>query len=43
MILQVGEGVTGERATEAVLKTEKELFAQVSGLEIFAERVGLSL
>jgi hypothetical protein len=30
-------------AIEAVSKIERELFAQVSGLEIFAERVGLSL
>ena len=43
MILQVGEGVKNERAIEAVSKIERELFAQVSGLEIFAERVGLSL
>jgi hypothetical protein len=43
MILQVGEGVQTEIAIEAVSKIERELFAQVSGLEIFAERVGLSL
>jgi len=43
MILQVGEGIKDERAIEAMSRIEKELFAQVSGLEIFAERVGLSL
>jgi hypothetical protein len=43
MTLQVGEGVESEIAIEAMSKIEKELFAQVSGLEIFAERVGLSL
>jgi hypothetical protein len=43
MILQVGEGVKNKIAIEAMSKIEKELFAQVSGLEIFAGRVGLSL
>ena len=41
LILQVGEGIKDELAIEAVSKIERELFAQVSGLEIFAERVGL--
>jgi len=43
MILQVGEGVESEIAIEAMSKIENELFAQVSGLEIFAERIGLPL
>jgi hypothetical protein len=42
-MLQVGEGLEDKRAIEAVSRIERELFAQVSGLEIFGDRVGLSL
>jgi hypothetical protein len=43
LVLQVADGVEDEKANEVVSKIERELFAQVSGLEIFVERVGLSL
>ena len=43
LALQVGDGAEDERINKAVSNIERELFAQVSGLEIFAERVGLSL
>ena len=42
-VLQVADGVVDVKANEVVTKIERELFAQVSGLEIFAERVGQSL
>ena len=43
LVLQVADRVVDVKANEVVTKIERELFAQVSGLEIFAERVGLSL
>ena len=43
LVLQVADRVVDVKANEVVATIERELFAQVSGLEIFAERVGLSL
>ena len=43
LVLQVADTVVDEKANEVVATIERELFAQVSGLEIFAKRVGLSL
>jgi sugar-specific transcriptional regulator TrmB len=43
LVLQVADRVVDVKANEVVATIERELLAQVSGLEIFAERVGLSL
>ena len=43
MALQVAEQISGKQATDLAVRLEKEIYAKVSGLEIFAERVGLSI
>ena len=43
LVLQVAEQISGKQATDLAVRLEKEIYAKVSGLEIFAERVGLSI
>tara|TARA_B100000315_G_C14504431_1_gene553890 strand:- start:7 stop:540 length:534 start_codon:yes stop_codon:yes gene_type:complete len=43
LILQTAEEIGGKQAEELITRIEKDMYAKISGLDLFAERVGLSV
>ena len=43
LLLQIADDVEDDDVNDVVSKIESEIYANISGLELFAERVGLSL
>jgi hypothetical protein len=43
LILQTAEEIGGKQADELILRIEEDMYAKISGLDLFAKRIGLSV